>query len=31
MLDELFCSAVAAIDRGDITEVERLVTAHPHW
>jgi peptide-methionine (S)-S-oxide reductase len=29
MLDELFCSAVAAIDRGDITEVERLVTAHP--
>jgi hypothetical protein len=29
MLDELFCSAVAAIDRGDITEVERLATAHP--
>ena len=29
MLDELFCSAVAAIDAGDVTELERLVTAYP--
>jgi hypothetical protein len=29
MLDELFCSAVAAVDDGDITELQRLVTAHP--
>jgi hypothetical protein len=29
MLDELFCAAVAAIDAGDVTELERLVTAHP--
>jgi hypothetical protein len=29
MLDELFCAAVAAIDIGDVTELERLVTAHP--
>jgi peptide-methionine (S)-S-oxide reductase len=29
MLDELFCSAVAAIDAGDVAELERLVAAHP--
>jgi hypothetical protein len=28
MLDELFCGAVAAIDAGDVTELERLVTAY---
>lgn len=28
-LDELFCSAVAAIDAGDVIELERLVTSHP--
>ena len=28
-LDELFCSAVSAIDAGDVIELERLVTAHP--
>jgi hypothetical protein len=28
-LDELFRSAVAAIDAGDLIELERLVTAHP--
>lgn len=27
--DELFCSAVAAIDAGDVIELERLVTSHP--
>jgi len=29
MLDDLFCAAVAAIDAGEVTELERLVTAHP--
>lgn len=29
MLDELFRSAVGAIDAGDVTELERLVTEHP--
>jgi Ankyrin repeats (3 copies) len=28
-LDELFRSAVSAIDSGDVIELERLVTAHP--
>jgi hypothetical protein len=28
-LDELFCAAVAAIDAGNVTELERLLTAHP--
>ena len=28
-LDELFASAVAAIDAGDVTTVQRLVTEHP--
>ena len=27
--DELFCSAVAAIDAGDVIELERLVTLYP--
>jgi peptide-methionine (S)-S-oxide reductase len=28
-LDELFCSAVAAIDAGDVAGLDRLVAAHP--
>ena len=28
-LDELFASAVAAIDTGDVTALERLITEHP--
>jgi peptide-methionine (S)-S-oxide reductase len=29
ILDSLFCEAVSAIDGGDVTTLERLLTKHP--